>query len=1193
VGLLVMVSLLVSFNSLAVDLYVATNGVNDNAVGRGQSVGNPYLTIDYAGDRATPGTTVFIRGGVYREQVTPAVSGTLANPIVFKPYTNTETVVISGCNLITPGSGGAGNWTVDSGQVYKIQLTASYGSTYAAQAGEQVFVNGQLMGEARWPNSSNPIDFDRRNMAAADSGAFLPGGVGNLSNATYVASALAAFPTNAWAGGVMVFNPGYGWYNRTTTTLDGNTNSSLYFRFDPFTPHRETPSLGDPFILMGRRVALDAPGEAYYDNVGRDGAQYTLYVYQPGGGSPATSQVEMRRRTEGITVGNVSNLRFENLTVRAASISTGTSSSNCIFDGINLEYGDPHWQEYRYTFAFKLQGNNHQFNNGRVFGSLDEGIRVETGSGHIITNNVISECLRSGIGTQNNPVLSNLRYEHNTLHTIGGGGISAFGAPGDILYTHGYNVGLLATDISIIGMLGPYDGQNSEWAYNWLHDNLAVRDSSRTWNGGSAIRTDTGGSNYRIHHNVCWNTTLDPIQLWAIATNALNFQNANIRVYNNTVDSTIGLYETASTPASIKGFDVRNNLCGAGFTITSSSTDAQGKLYQTDVILKNNIFSVTPNPAIANNPTPPHTNNWRVPTGWVDGVSHDFELTAGAWAIDRGEVIPGITDGFLGAAPDIGALEYGARPFIAGALARPQDLSGLVVTVQTNVSPLRFAVTGLPQGRRLARTAALKIGTSAATNDFAFNYDISNHLATATFLAASTPGLNQSVQISLDGVSFVTLPGTINVPTQLVATVTSLTSSTNPAPVGTSVTFTATVTSGNGTPVGSVVFYNGVVPLTTNTLDGSGVTMLTVSDLGFGTHAITAAYGGTTIFAASSSEIVSQSMTYTPTGTPVTAYFTDGPGSATPQQYPGTAGDGWVGGWTGTSLATPLVANGSPLKPGTGNYLTVTRTSGSGSGSQEGVYRQWSESALPTTNFTRLTFDLRLEPNANFSTAADAYSVSLNSVSGVSPGANSTVYIRAFGAANGAMAAREWCVFNGDPGLVNAYDLARFRPTGLVAQPGVTYHFTVDIFAGMGAGTYNGKTNGTYDVTITDGTNTVTVVNSGFRSAAYSAGGYLAFAAQQDVATDNLAFSVDSIVMSMLLPPTPPVILSSPVNAGQLALSVATQTGYGYVLLNATNLNPPVVWSPVVTNNGTGGIITNIVPAGPVPPEQYFRYQVQ
>jgi len=37
----------------------------------------------------------------------------------------------------------------------------------------------------------------------------------------------------------------------------------------------------------------------------------------------------------------------------------------------------------------------------------------------------------------------------------------------------------------------------------------------------------------------------------------------------------------------------------------------------------------------------------------------DFSLRPGSAAIDRGTVIPQVTDGYTGAAPDLGALEYG------------------------------------------------------------------------------------------------------------------------------------------------------------------------------------------------------------------------------------------------------------------------------------------------------------------------------------------------------------------------------------------------------------------------------------------------------------------------------------------------------------------------------------------------------
>ncbi len=181
---------------------------------------------------------------------------------------------------------------------------------------------------------------------------------------------------------------------------------------------------------------------------------------------------------------------------------------------------------------------------------------------------------------------------------------------------------------------------------------------------------------------------------------------------------------------------------------------------------------------------------------------------------------------------------------------------------------------------------------------------------------------------------------------------------------------------------------------------------------------------------------------------------------------------------------------------------------------QGGVYRQWSEQAVPCNKPSRLAFDFRLDSDTVFNHGADNCTLSVNSESGAAGGPFSSVYLRAFGAASGALAAREWGIFNGTPGTLDEYDLGLFVPTGIFALPGVTCTFTIDIHAGIGPGETTGKTHGTYDVTLTDGTKTVTMAGNGFRSAEYTSGSYLAFSTQQNVADDALTFSLDSISVS-------------------------------------------------------------------------------
>jgi hypothetical protein len=36
-----------------------------------------------------------------------------------------------------------------------------------------------------------------------------------------------------------------------------------------------------------------------------------------------------------------------------------------------------------------------------------------------------------------------------------------------------------------------------------------------------------------------------------------------------------------------------------------------------------------------------------------------------------------------------------------------------------------------------------------------------------------------------------------------------------------------------------------------------------------------------------------------------------------------------------------------------------------------------------------------------------------------------------------------------------------------------------------------------------------------------------------------------------------------------------------------------VVWTPILTNPGIGGVITNLIPVGKTTPRRFFRYQAR
>jgi|GEM_PF-2095722 len=75
----------------AINIYVATGGSN---TGSG-SLQNPFQTIQFALDQATPGDMIFIMGGTYHERLLWSQSGTSGNYITLTNY-NSDVVILNG-----------------------------------------------------------------------------------------------------------------------------------------------------------------------------------------------------------------------------------------------------------------------------------------------------------------------------------------------------------------------------------------------------------------------------------------------------------------------------------------------------------------------------------------------------------------------------------------------------------------------------------------------------------------------------------------------------------------------------------------------------------------------------------------------------------------------------------------------------------------------------------------------------------------------------------------------------------------------------------------------------------------------------------------------------------------------------------------------------------------------------------------
>jgi hypothetical protein len=114
-------------------------------------------------------------------------------------------------------------------------------------------------------------------------------------------------------------------------------------------------------------------------------------------------------------------------------------------------------------------------------------------------------------------------------------------------------------------------------------------------------------------------------------------------------------------------------------------------------------------------------------------------------------------------------------------------------------------------------------------------------------------------------------PGIVNLSGQVLAvqpTQATLTSSANPATLGTAVTFTAVVS--NAQPIaatGTVNFFDGVVQIGSAALNATGVAAFSTSTLTTGSHSITAVYGGDSQNGAATSPALAESIKQVTTST--------------------------------------------------------------------------------------------------------------------------------------------------------------------------------------------------------------------------------------------------------------------------------------------------------------------------------------
>jgi uncharacterized protein (TIGR03437 family) len=604
--------------ALAADYYVSPSG-SDSFPG---TLSQPFLTIQKAASVMEAGDTAFIRAGTYRETVTPKNSGTQNAPITFMPY-NGESVTVSGADVIP-----ASSWTLSSGNIYRAPMSWDLGN-----GANQVFLDGQMMIEAQWPNTT--LDVSHPTVAQTSGGSYVNGGTG-LWTGTITDVNLPSRPAGYWNGATLniCLGPCYIWQSGPVT--DSSVPQQLTFTFSN-QGGSLVPGANNPYFLTGKLTELDAPGEWF-----RDSGTGNLFFQTPLGDNPSQHSVEAKHRSLAFNLNGLSFITVQGIALFAATITSNPQSQYLVLDGLQCQYiahvALPLDQGSYYTggdAGVKVSGMNNVLRNSSIAFSSGSGVFLE-GTGQRAFNNVIHDidyrptyaspifagASDDGVSQQNLHLIA-----YNTIYNSGRFGVyhtQQFGT-GRILHNEIYDFGLQTNDLG-----GTYtwetNGMGTEIAYNLSHDGQGLLlNNSQVYVAG--IYLDGGSSNFIVHHNVVWNTQ------WG-----LNMENpsTNERLYNNT-------------------------FVGAG-----SSFIPYGNDQLPGTAIQNNIFvgpiQATPIGAVM-------TNNIFPPTDpqFVNPAAYNFQLKPTSPAIAAGLAIPPYTNGYSGSAPDIGAYDHTKPPWKAGA----------------------------------------------------------------------------------------------------------------------------------------------------------------------------------------------------------------------------------------------------------------------------------------------------------------------------------------------------------------------------------------------------------------------------------------------------------------------------------------------------------------------------------------------
>jgi hypothetical protein len=611
------------------DLYVSPKGDDANPGTRAK----PLRSISRAAEIIKAGGTCLVRGGRYRETVRLTKSGTKAKPMRFLAAPG-ETVILDGTEPV------AGEWQKHKGKIYKTTVKRDFA---------QLFADGKMMLEARWPNIGFGEILSRKGWA--------PTGKGSRYG-KIVDPKLAKTGVN-WSGALATLNVAhqfFTWSRRVASHRKGS-RTLHYPKNLPVITHyakKTRPWEDNRYYLSGKLEALDRPGEWFLDPESK-----TLYLWTLDGDDPAKHEVAFKTRDYGIDGEGIKHVRIEGFEFFGCTLRL-TKSAHCTVEGCHLLF--PTYTrdltelaaKRRPTVSTLVSGEHNVVKGCSLAFSPTGGITV------LGSHNLVEDCLVHGVCWNGSLQYVGIKLgprpgmgaspgkpareegesvvRRCTVFNCGNTCVHAAGMPRmRVEYCHIYDGGLACKDVSLLYTQLPMIA-GTVFAHNWVHGCHAPHIAL-------GIRGDDQTRGLVAHHNVVWDCG------WV----GIVIKGDRNKVHNNTVLGS-GRCDILlrSRPEPKKPWRRQWPLLKRQHANSEASNNCARKIG-----------------AGQWGPPPPLSckggNNYSGRTPMlVDPEKLDFRPRKGSPLIDAGRKIPGFTDGFKGEAPDIGAYEFGGEKWVPG-----------------------------------------------------------------------------------------------------------------------------------------------------------------------------------------------------------------------------------------------------------------------------------------------------------------------------------------------------------------------------------------------------------------------------------------------------------------------------------------------------------------------------------------------